>query len=142
MTNSVPLPEKGPPGAPVGAGPDFVVVLGGDGRLPVLGRYLIPVAGQSDLAPSGSKLREPRAGVEYHQIQVHTWFRGNECSRLQASSDMVKIPYLVQFTFVALDFGFNPSKCLESSVYGGSCVCPAFTGDDPGIGQDLETRIA
>jgi hypothetical protein len=53
VTNRVPLPEKGLPGAPVGAGPDFVVVLGGDGRLPVFGRYLIPVAGQSDLAPSG-----------------------------------------------------------------------------------------
>lgn len=63
LTCSVPLPENGPPGTvgeSVGVGPlpavvgELVAVLvGGEGPDPDLGRYLTPVAGQSDLEPSG-----------------------------------------------------------------------------------------
>lgn len=53
----MPLPEKGVPGAVVGVGslPPVVVVVVGDGGGddPDLGRYLMPVAGQSDFDPSG-----------------------------------------------------------------------------------------
>lgn len=56
VTNKVPLPEKDVPGAPVGlVSMVLVFVAGGDGRLPVLGKYLIPVAGQLELAPAKSK---------------------------------------------------------------------------------------
>lgn len=54
VTWRVPLPEKGVPGAVVGEVPPglvVVVVVGGMG-VEVLGRYLMPVAGQEDLAPS------------------------------------------------------------------------------------------
>ena len=58
-TWSVPLPEKGMPGAVVGvgvgpAGGVVVVVVVGAGGVtePDLGRYLIPVAGQAPLEPS------------------------------------------------------------------------------------------
>lgn len=58
VTDKVPLPEKDAPGALVGVAPALVVVVfgAGDGRLPVLGKYLIPVAGQLELAPAGSKV--------------------------------------------------------------------------------------
>jgi hypothetical protein len=52
VTSKVPLPVKGVPGTLVGVVPALVVVLGGDGPLPVFGRYLIPVAGQSGLPPA------------------------------------------------------------------------------------------
>lgn len=56
VTNKVPLPEKKVPGALVGAVPTLLVIVGrGDGRLPVLGKYFIPVAGQLDLAPAESE---------------------------------------------------------------------------------------
>ena len=45
----VPLPEKG---VPVGLVPGAVVVVVGEVPDPDLGRYLTPVAGQSDVAPS------------------------------------------------------------------------------------------
>ena len=51
VTGRVPLPEKGVPGVPVGPLPAVVVVV-----VPPLlpfGRYLIPVAGQLLLLPSG-----------------------------------------------------------------------------------------
>lgn len=50
VTWRVPLPEKGVPGAVVGPVPEVVVV--GEVPEPDLGRYLTPVAGQSDDAPS------------------------------------------------------------------------------------------
>ena len=50
VTWRVPLPEKGVPGAVVGPVPGAVVV--GEVPEPDLGRYLTPVAGQSDDAPS------------------------------------------------------------------------------------------
>ena len=58
VTNRVPLPEKDVPGALVGVVPTLLVVgVGrGVGRLPVLGKYLIPVAGQLELAPARSKV--------------------------------------------------------------------------------------
>ncbi len=46
----VPLPEKGVPGAVVGVVVGVVVV--GEVPEPDLGRYLTPVAGQSEVAPS------------------------------------------------------------------------------------------
>lgn len=53
VTWRVPLPEKGVPGEVVrGLLPGLVVVLGGEGGVPDLGRYFTPVAGQSDLEPS------------------------------------------------------------------------------------------
>ena len=54
LTWRVPLPEKGVPGAVVGlvAGVVVVVVVVGEVPEPDLGRYLTPVAGQSDFAPS------------------------------------------------------------------------------------------
>ena len=52
VTNKVPLPEKGTPGALLGEVPALVVVPGGDGPVPVFGKYLIPVAGQLELAPA------------------------------------------------------------------------------------------
>ena len=45
----VPLPEMG---VPVGLVPGAVVVVVGEVPDPDLGRYLTPVAGQSDVAPS------------------------------------------------------------------------------------------
>lgn len=56
VTNRIPLPEKGAPGALVGAVLALVVVPGGEGPVPVFGRYLIPVAGQLELAPAGLHL--------------------------------------------------------------------------------------
>lgn len=55
VTCNVPLPEKGAPGVlvPVGPAPVVVVVVVVPPPLP-LGRYLTPVAGQSDFEPSGS----------------------------------------------------------------------------------------
>ena len=61
LTWRVPLPEKGVPGAVVGLVPGAVVVevvvvvvdkVVGAAPEPDLGRYLTPVAGQSDVAPS------------------------------------------------------------------------------------------
>lgn len=59
-TWSVPLPEKGVPGAVVGVVPGGVVVVivvadggGGAGAEPALGRYLMPVVAQAPLEPSG-----------------------------------------------------------------------------------------
>ena len=60
LTWRVPLPEKGVPGAVVGLVPGAVVLKVVDvvdkvvGEAPELdlGRYLTPVAGQSDVAPS------------------------------------------------------------------------------------------
>lgn len=53
VTWRVPLPEKGVPGAVVGLVPAAaVVVVVGEGEEPDLGRYLTPVAGQADFAPS------------------------------------------------------------------------------------------
>lgn len=53
VTCSVPLPLKGVPGVvvPVGVVPVVVAVV--VGVVVVLGRYLMPVAGQEDLLPSG-----------------------------------------------------------------------------------------
>ena len=53
VTSRYPLPENGVPGAvvPVGAAVVVVVVVG-TGE-PVLGKYLIPVDGQSELEPTG-----------------------------------------------------------------------------------------
>ena len=53
VTCRVPLPSKGAPGVvvPVGAVPVVVAVV--VGVVVVLGRYLMPVAGQEDLLPSG-----------------------------------------------------------------------------------------
>lgn len=51
VTGRVPLPEKGLPGVGVEDGSVPVDV---DGGVPVLGRYLIPLAGQLDLDPSES----------------------------------------------------------------------------------------
>ena len=56
LTCKVPLPEKGVPGVVVEVGelpPVVVVVVEVGGVDPDLGRYLTPVAGQSDLDPSG-----------------------------------------------------------------------------------------
>lgn len=56
VTNRVPLPTKDVPGALVGEAPTLLVDVGrGVGRLPVLGKYFIPVAGQLELAPAESK---------------------------------------------------------------------------------------
>ena len=56
VTNKVPLPEKDAPGVLVGTLPTLLVVVGrGEGRVPVLGKYFIPVAGQLELAPAESK---------------------------------------------------------------------------------------
>lgn len=63
VTWSVPLPEKGVPGAVVGLEPGevgevvvevviVVIVVEVVGEEPDLGRYLTPVAGQSDFEPS------------------------------------------------------------------------------------------
>lgn len=59
LTWRVPLPEKGVPGAVVGLVPGAVVVVEVvvvdrvvEAPEPDLGRYLTPVAGQSDVAPS------------------------------------------------------------------------------------------
>ena len=52
VTCNVPLPENGVPGLVVGPDPAVVVVVVG-GLVVPLGRYLIPVAGQEDLLPSG-----------------------------------------------------------------------------------------
>ena len=53
VTSRYPLPENGVPGAvvPVEAAVVVVVVVG-TGE-PVLGKYLIPVDGQSELEPTG-----------------------------------------------------------------------------------------
>ena len=53
VTWRVPMPEKGVPGAVVGEVPPVVVVVGGEGGVPDLGRYFTPVAGQLDFEPSG-----------------------------------------------------------------------------------------
>ena len=55
VTSRYPLPENGVPGAvvPVGAAVVVVVVVAGE---PVFGKYLIPVEGQSELVPTGTKL--------------------------------------------------------------------------------------
>lgn len=57
VTGRVPLPEKGIPGVGVEVGGEVVAVVRvvEGGRVAVLGRYLMPVAGQSDLEPSGGK---------------------------------------------------------------------------------------
>ena len=65
VTCRVPLPEKGVPGAVVGLVLGEVVVeVVGEVPEPDLGRYLTPVAGQSDDAPSISEVskdkRSPR----------------------------------------------------------------------------------
>lgn len=59
VTCRVPLPEKGVPGAVVGLVPGAVVVevvivveVVVEVPVPDLGRYLTPVVGQSDVAPS------------------------------------------------------------------------------------------
>ena len=52
VTCRVPLPEKGVPGEEVGGLLPGLVVVGGEGGVPDLGRYFTPVAGQSDLEPS------------------------------------------------------------------------------------------
>lgn len=71
VTWRVPLPENGVPGAVVGPVPAEVVVVVGEVPEPDLGRYLTPVAGQSDDAPSkmirlvgfeGGKQREKEKG--------------------------------------------------------------------------------
>lgn len=64
VTWRVPLPEKGVPGAVVGLAPGEVVAVEvvvvvevvGEVSEPDLGRYLTPVAGQSDVAPSSSEI--------------------------------------------------------------------------------------
>ena len=56
VTSRKPLPENGVPGAvvPVGAAVVVVVVVGlGE---PVFGKYLIPVDGQSELVPTGTRI--------------------------------------------------------------------------------------
>jgi len=62
-TWSVPLPEKGVPGAVVGVVPGGVVVVvvvadggGGAGAEPALGRYLMPVVAQAPLEPSNHEM--------------------------------------------------------------------------------------
>ena len=55
VTSRYPLPENGVPGAvvPVGAAVVVVVVVAGE---PVFGKYLIPVDGQSELVPTGTRI--------------------------------------------------------------------------------------
>lgn len=62
-TWSVPLPEKGVPGAVVGVVPGGVVVVvvvadggGGAGAEPALGKYLMPVVAQAPLEPSNHEM--------------------------------------------------------------------------------------
>ena len=57
VTSRYPLPENGVPGAvvPVGAAVVVVVVVVGAGE-PVFGKYLIPVDGQSELVPTGTRI--------------------------------------------------------------------------------------
>ena len=55
VTSRYPLPENGVPGAVVPVGAVVVVVVVGAGE-PVLGKYLIPVDGQSELDPTDTSI--------------------------------------------------------------------------------------
>lgn len=108
VTWRVPLPEKGVPGADVGLVPGAVVVeevivveVVDEVLEPDLGRYLTPVAGQSDVAPSKPDVSRVNGGKE---MKVLTWISRNESPRLHASLDIIKIPYFVQLIrILALD---------------------------------------
>ena len=75
VTNKVPLPEKDVPGVLVGVLPTLLVVVGrGEGRLPVLGKYFIPVAGQLELAPAEAKFSPAQIPeATRHQMAYLDW---------------------------------------------------------------------
>lgn len=97
VTWRVPLPEKGVPGEVVGAVVVVVVVVDEVvGEVPEedLGRYLTPVAGQSDVAPS---ILMRISGIRWSKrLGVLTWISRNERARLHAPRDIVEIPDFIQ----------------------------------------------
>lgn len=56
VTSRYPLPENGVPGAVVPVGAVVVVVVVVGAGEPVLGKYLIPVDGQSELDPTNTSI--------------------------------------------------------------------------------------
>ena len=104
----MPLPAKGVPEAVVGVLPVLVVVVVVVLE-PDLGRYLTPVAGQSELEPSGVEVSgvDMRWGIE----EGVTWIGRDEGARLHAALDVVEVPNFVELIRVlALDHGSDASR--------------------------------
>lgn len=121
VTWRVPLPEKGVPGAVVGPVPEDVVVVG-EVPEPDLGRYLTPVAGQSDDAPS-KMIRLVEFERERQREGGLAWIGGDECSRLHAALDVVKIPNFVQLIGVlALNNSSDTSRCFQRRQNSRRCI--------------------
>ena len=121
ITGSCPLPEKGIPGTDgadgVGLGGAEVVVervvLGG--ALPkTLGKYLIPVAGQSDLEPS--KKSKPRTDISVRKNSL-TWVGRRILPGLNTASHIVEIPDLLKSGLpAALDGYLDASRLRKCCV--------------------------
>lgn len=119
VTCRVPFPEKGVPGAVVGLVLGEVVVIVvevvGEAPEPDLGRYLTPVAGQSDEAPSSSDVSRVKRKYE---MRILTWVGRDESSRLNTALDIVEIPNLVQLICIlALNDSSDTPRRLQRCQY-------------------------
>ena len=132
------------PGAVVPVGPvvvevvEVVVVIVVGAGEPLLGRYLIPLDGQSELEPTSTRVSKDLTEFDLYE---DTWVCGDEHSRLYAALNVIKIPYFVQLVCICtLNDGTNTSRRFKSRKYLGRCVGCRRGGNNASVSQPSVRR--